>query len=113
MAIPKIKKGPKGISLLKEYLFNKIKVSPKSDPDQKAKKSAERIPGKPKKRPPPTINLASPNPIQRPFEAKLSNRRNSAGRNDNKKSVGVVCFKKIFPASARAMKRYEKVSGRI
>jgi|ETNmetMinimDraft_2_1059921.scaffolds.fasta_scaffold00097_3 hypothetical protein len=77
-AVPIIKNGAKGISLLivrflnnldNEFSFEtKTKISPVAAPTQKARVMAEITPPNPRSQPIANANLASPNPIHFPPE---------------------------------------------
>jgi len=63
-----IKKGAKGISLLKVFFFKMIRIIPIKLPKIEAKKTAIKMFGNPKKSPIKNKNFMSPKPIQLPFE---------------------------------------------
>ena len=76
MIVPATKKGPKGISLFKPFLPNKINPIPIIAPIKKAKNKAAKIFGNPIKIPMKKTNFTSPNPIHLPLEIRKIKRKN-------------------------------------
>ncbi len=74
--VPVTKKGPKGISLFKPFLPNKINPIPIIAPIKKAENKAAKIFGKPIKIPMKKTNFTSPNPIHLPLEIRKIKRKN-------------------------------------
>ena len=123
--IPRIKKGAKGISLLivkflslknNEGNFEeRISARPKIEPIQNAK-IIEEIPSvNPMNQPIPKASLASPNPIQQPFDTNQRSAKGVAKINPDKRFsvvIGIVP-KNNKPKKDRPAKIKAKLSGII
>src|SRR3989344_1047807 len=83
----KAKKGAKGISLFKPcFPENKISIMPKTAPDQKESTAAESARLIPISHPMERISLASPKPIQTPFDTSRNKANGTAIKGPDKNS---------------------------
>jgi hypothetical protein len=90
--VPIIKKGAKGISLLKLFFFKAIRIIPIKVPKREAKSIAIKILGKPKKSPIKNKSFTSPKPNHLPLEKKKIRKKTKLTINPERKLFKKVGF---------------------